>query len=326
MGYSKIWSSLVNETKRDNKPKYKKPFPHGVTEVFYTVQESTFGRSILIEINAQEKNEFNSIPEINGWELSICEKTIIGTKKMYLHFTEKSIDTRTIAEMVIGDLSDNLKSLKIRNQLINTVIRTLRDWQFFFQSRDIMSKTAEQGLIGELSWLLQMIEEKEDPRKVIESWCGPDRSRHDFEFADKHFEIKTTSSKNRLIHINSEHQLNNKGLKHLYLIVYKYNLIKSAKPTLPMLYDNIIGIIGDDKTLKERIILNCAKIGYNDKKRNKHQYKYEIDGVVEIYGVVNRFPKLLLTPKMSGIHNVTYSIDVQVCQQHRINLTNIFPI
>ncbi len=326
MSYSKIWNSLVSETKRDNKSKFKKPFTHGITEVFYTVEESTFGRSILIEINTKEKNEFNNIPEINGWELSICEKTIIGSKKIYLYFTERSIDTRTIAEMFIGDLSNKLKTLKIRDQLINTIIRTLKEWQIFFQSRDIMSKNAEQGLIGELSWLLQMIKEKEDPRKVIEGWCGPDRSRHDFEFSDIHFEVKTTSRKDRRIHISSEHQLNNKGLKHLYLIVYKYNLVKSAKPTLPMLYDNIMKIVDGDIGLKEKVILYCAKIGYNDKKRNKHQYKYEIDGGVEIYNVVNHFPKLVLTSKLNGIHDISYSLDIHVCLKHKINSVNVFPI
>jgi hypothetical protein len=209
---------------------------------------------------------------------------------------------------------------------MNTIIRTLKEWQIFFQSRDIMSKKAEQGLIGELSWLLQMIKEKEDPRKVIESWCGPDRSRHDFEFSDVHFEVKTTSRKDRLIHISSEHQLNNKGLKYLYLTVYKFNLVKSAKPTLPILYDNVMKIVGSDTSLKGKVMLNCAKIGYNDKKRSKHQYKYEIDGAVEIFKVVNHFPKLVLSPKMIGIHDVSYSLDVQVCQKHKINTENIFPI
>jgi len=238
----KIWNTLVKDTKKDSKSKYRRPFMKGVTDVFCTVDKVTFGRSILIEINAVEKNLVPKLPEINGWFCVAVMKTIDGTAKHWLQITERSVDTRKIAEMVISDLSDNLESLNRRDQLLNTVIRTMNEWQTFFQSKGIMSKSAEQGLVGELSWLLEIIKQKEDVRMVIEGWCGPERSRHDFEFNDIHFEVKTTARKDRFIQISSQHQLNNKGLKHLYLAVYKYNIVNSSKPTLPILYNKVMKI------------------------------------------------------------------------------------
>ena len=327
MKSTKIWNSLVKDTKKDGKSKYRKAFLKGVTDVFYTVDKITLGRSILIEINSTEKKKVTKLPEINGWTSSVTTKITVGkTPKHYLQITERSVDTRKIAAMVIADLSDNLKSLKRRDQLINTVIKTMKEWQTFFQSKGIMSRSAEQGLVGELSWLLQMVKEKEDKRKVIEGWCGPERTRHDFEFNDVHFEIKTTSRKDRQIQISSQHQLNNKGLKHLYLSTYKYNTVKSTKPTLPSLYDKVLKIAGADLDLKLKIETFCMKIGYNDKKRNKHEYKFVEDGAVEVYKVINTFPKLVLTTKMVGIHDVSYSLDLNVCKKHKINTAKVFPI
>ena len=164
----KIWNSLVKETKKDGNPKYRKPFLKGVTDVFYTVDKVTFGRSILIEINSVEKKLVPKLPEINGWFCEAVIKTIDGTAKHWLQISERSVDTRKIAEMVISDLSDNLESLNRRDQLLNTLIRTMNEWQTFFQSKGIMSKIAEKGLVGELSWLLEIIKQKEDVRMVIE--------------------------------------------------------------------------------------------------------------------------------------------------------------
>lgn len=321
-----IWSSLVTKTKKDNRPKFKKPFIKGVTDVFYTVDRVTFGRSILIEINIVEKNEVSKLPEINGWSSSAVKKTIDGTSKYYLQISERSVDTRKIAEMVIGDLTTNLQSLKRRDQLLNTVIRTMNQWHAFFKRKGIMSKSDEQGLVGELSWMLEMIKQKEDVRKVIEGWYGPQMSRHDFEFNDIHFEVKTTARKNRYITISSEHQLNDKGLKHLYLVVYKYNIVKSNKPTLPELYDKLIEITESEIDLKMKIQKYCAKIGYNDKKRNKHQNKFKLDGTVDVYKVEKGFPKLVLTPEINGIHDITYSLDPSICVDHKQKIVNIFPI
>lgn len=320
------WNSLVKQTKKDRKSKYKRAVFKGVTDVWYTVDKVTFGRSILIEINTKEKKQVSKLPEINGWFSSVVMKTIDGASKHYLQITERSVDTRKIAEIVIGDLMNNLSFLKQRDQVLNVVHRTMQEWQTFFQSKGIMSKSAEQGLVGELSWLLQMIKNKEDKRKIIEGWCGPERTRHDFEFNDIHFEVKTTSRKDRRIQISSQHQLNNKGLKHLYLSAYKYNTVKSAKPTLPSLYDKILKIVGADIDLKLKIETFCMKIGYNDKKRNKHKHKFVEDGAVEVYEIINTFPKLVLTSKTAGIHDVSYTLDLNVCKKHKVITANVFPI
>jgi hypothetical protein len=326
MGKKNTWRALVSVTKKKKTPQYQPPFIGSLMFVWYTVDTITYCRSILIEINAKEKNKVAKLPEINGWHSKAVSKTIRGVAKNYLQISERSVDTRKIAEMVIGDLSNNLESLKQRDQLMNTVIRTMKEWQTFFQSKGIMLKSAEQGLVGELSWLLQMIKNKEDKRKIIEGWCGPERTRHDFEFNDIHFEVKTTSRKDRRIQISSQHQLNNKGLKHLYLSAYKYNTVKSAKPTLPSLYDKILKIAGADIDLKLKIEISCMKIGYNDKKRNKHKHKFVEDGAVEVYEIINTFPKLVLTSRTAGIHDVSYTLDLNVCKKHKVITANVFPI
>ena len=54
----------MKDTKKDGKSKYKKAFLNGVTDVFYTVDKITLGRSILIEINSAEK------------KVHACKKTV----------------------------------------------------------------------------------------------------------------------------------------------------------------------------------------------------------------------------------------------------------
>jgi hypothetical protein len=326
MRYSKIWSTLEEETKKGSKQKYQSPKRRIITELFFSVDVKTYDRSLLIEINSDEVNEIGKIPEINGWSHSIVSRKISGSQKKYLQIVGDFVGTTNISEMVIGDLAQRIISLQKRDQLIIIISKTLKEWKLFFSSTDILSKNTEQGLVGELSWLHLMIRQGEDLRDVIENWTGSDKTRHDFEFNDVHFEIKTTTRKDRHVKISSEHQLNNKGLKKLYLVVYKYNVFSSNTPTLPELYDEIISLALNEPDLQNRIMEQCAKLGYNHSKKVLYRNKFELDGEVEIYKVLDKFPKLLKNTKMIGIDNISYSLDLDVCHQFSVDQTKVFPI
>ena len=76
MGKRFNWSKLVSNTKKKRTPQYKPSFIGSLMLVWCTVDTITYGRSILIEINAKEKNEVAKLPEINGWHSKVVRKTI----------------------------------------------------------------------------------------------------------------------------------------------------------------------------------------------------------------------------------------------------------
>ena len=326
MKYARIWSNLEKETKANGKPKFQTPNNKCITEILFTLDVDTLIRSILIELNQVEVKQIARIPEINGWSYSVESKKISGKPKKYLKITANLVYSTAIAEIVIDNLVLRIFSLKKRDLLIDTITKVLKEWKLFFSSTEILNKTTEQGLVGELSWLNLMIREGVNTRTAIEHWTGSEKTRHDFELDDLHFEIKSTSRNNRHIKISSEHQLNNKGLKKLYLVVYKYNVFSSKMPSLPELYDEAMGLALNESDLLNRIIEQCAKLGYNHTKKGLYTNRFELDGEVEIYSVVKEFPKLLKTPKMIGIYDISYSLDLDTCQKFRIDKSNVFPL
>jgi hypothetical protein len=326
MKYLKIWSQLEKEIEDTGKSKFKSPNNKCITEVFFTVDEKTLARSVLIEINKSEVTQISKLPEINGWTHSVELKKISGQQKSYLKIIGNSLVTNSISEIVIGDLNNKIFELKNRDQLFDSIVTALKQWMGFFSSSNEMTQITEQGLVGELSFLHEMIVQGSNMRDVIENWTGSDKSRHDFEFKDKHFEIKTTTRKDRHVKISSEHQLNNKGLKQLYLVVYKFNKIVSSMPSLPELYEKMFSLTQNDPDLQNRILEQCAKLGYNHSKKGLYKNRFELDDDIEIYLVEDKFPKLLKTPKMLGIDNISYSLDLDVCQNFRIDKTIVLPI
>ncbi len=115
-------------------------------------------------------------------------------------------------------------------------------WQQFLDQYDPegLSEEAQRGLFGELWFLRKYMIPLFGVSQAIDSWKGPDKNQQDFLINSYAVEVKTSISKlHQKIQIASEQQLDDIGLKALFL--YHISLIISfgSGETLPDLVDSI---------------------------------------------------------------------------------------
>jgi hypothetical protein len=316
MSLKEAWKTLENDSVGSTDPLYKKlKCASKSLNLFISVQPDEGKRSIFIGITQDEEKILKQIPEIKGIELAFFDKKIGSSKvERFLSFIEGSKASRSIAEIVFGEVLVRIKKLNNRDNLSETLTKIMREWQAFFSvKKSVLSEHKEQGLVGELMWIHELLRLNVDPFNVLNNWCGPDFSRHDFEFPDNHIEVKTTSRKDGRITISSQHQLDDSGLKNLFLVVYSYNKIKSSTASLPEFYQSIYNRISTEQDLVILFESGCLKSGYDHNMKEKYDNRFV--GDYKIFKVIDGFPRIIIQRGSSAIGDLTYSVDVSACDR-----------
>ena len=108
----------------------------------------------------------------------------------------------------IDDLVDSSRRIARPEEGYSFVINRYSRWKrMFIPQRELLSEGSIMGLIGELYFLFAYMISKYGEQKAVESWSASDPTLKDFSVDETWYEIKTTGTKTRTIHINSLEQL-----------------------------------------------------------------------------------------------------------------------
>ena len=88
--------------------------------------------------------------------------------------------------------------------LVKDILTVSKRWKDLVKEVRTL-KELEKGLLGEL-WFLDNLIDHLGP-SIIRDWRGSEGDRHDFRIQNNEFEIKTTSSDERIHYISSISQL-----------------------------------------------------------------------------------------------------------------------
>ncbi len=113
--------------------------------------------------------------------------------------------------------------------LVKDILTVSKRWKDLVKEVRTL-KELEKGLLGEL-WFLDNLIDHLGP-SIIRDWRGSEGDRHDFRIQNNEFEIKTTSSDERIHYISSISQLEPSNECTLYLISIQIAPTKSGKNTL----------------------------------------------------------------------------------------------
>nr|WP_185247650.1 PD-(D/E)XK motif protein [Chryseobacterium bernardetii] len=150
-------------------------------------------------------------------------------------------------------------------------------------------------------------------------WTGSDKTNHDFQLINKAVEVKTTSGKqHKKFSVSSEKQLDNKGLKHLYVSLFSVNLHENLLySTLPAIVNEICMYIQDDPIATFQFHIKLAKYGYNKAMSKRYSIGFSISEM-NFFEVKDDFPRLLKTNLPKGVGDLKYSIIVAACAPFEI--------
>ena len=181
------------------------------------------------------------------------------------------------------------------------------------QKSALISSSAQKGLIGDLLYLKEILEEGLKASDALNGWVGPDGADQDFAYSDGWHEIKTTGLSSTEVIISSVEQLDSDDPGEL--IVMRVDKCAPAKPgafSLYCLVHRIIFMLKEDIEALETFIkkLNC--LGYIDLPAYDEQ-KYLFSSK-QCYTVATNFPRLKRVELPAAIVNCNYTLSLPSIQ------------
>jgi len=206
---------------------------------------------------------------------------------------------------------ENCESIKEIHELI---VNRYEIWKAFFGGLGRSKPSVEKciGLLGELIFLAEVT--KIDMNKALNSWTGPFRTHHDFQFSNCSFEIKSSLNlASSQIQVNGINQLNPPSNNHLFLLILKLIPDENGN-SIASLIDNLLSDGLDKKLFFEKLSrLNISEENYgsfSDLRVSLNAVRrYEIDSKFPILDLaatpseyIGRFSNINYTLDLSGIN------------------------
>lgn len=180
-----------------------------------------------------------------------------------------------------------------------------------------LTPEARTGLYGELIVLRDLLLPVLG-KLAVRAWSGPSDSPKDFLWDGVGTEVKTVSaSAGQKCRITNEHQLDDMGLRELYLVHQSVNRGAEGES----LMDLVDGLRADDRLLPARDEFEdrLLESGWVEEHRRWYEEdRYSLVGR-DCYHVSAGFPRLVSEDLASGVSEVSYMIDLSTCQPHLVD-------
>lgn len=209
---------------------------------------------------------------------------------------------------------DSLENIMDKIDAFNNEIKTLI---ILGRVEKGLGKEKVMGLFGELSVLYQLLQERDDPREVLEGWNRPEPAIHDFDYSSYQIEVKAVGRSKTTLSISSAHQLEPRD-KKLFLKVFKLDVREATDvDSLGDLYSSIAHFVGSG--LRNRFEEKCASDSFASYLGPEHERtEYAITLLSEDdYVVKHDFPRVKDFP--ASISNIRYDLDISALEEFKIN-------
>jgi hypothetical protein len=204
--------------------------------------------------------------------------------------------------------------------VIGGVRQVLRKWKWFWGvDSSGLSDEAALGIFGEL-WFL---DRWAGLPGAVASWLGPTGSRHDFVSPSVSVEVKATRVRSdgpARHRITSLDQFADPESGDLYLFSLTVTPDANASNSLPAIVGLIRTRLHGHPDVLELFDQRLAEAGWTPAAAEKHSQTFRIRAE-ELYRVGSEFPRLtdqsFPAGLPAGVDNVTYTVDLATCVDHR---------
>ena len=220
---------------------------------------------------------------------------------------------REIFETLCRDIVEAAESAPDQTAALDRVIRRTRRWHFLLKGGSSLglSKEEQRGLVGELAFLREIATDV-SPETAIEGWTGPDGAAKDFEFPAACIEVKARRGAAKPhVRISSEDQLSDVTGRQLFLRVYDVDsAVIPEGDNLHGHVENTVALFEDYPDCLNILEERLEGVGYE--RGHDYEKRRWIVGTCQTFTVADGFPRIT-PPLNSGVHNVTYAIDLAEC-------------
>lgn len=291
--------------------------------VAFAIHKGNELRALYLSVNNSASTA--SLPKWKGVSFEFAKLPEYGSERTYLVLKELPNSVDYIFDIVAEDLRKTLEEVTDPDYSFDTIFSVLCKWKIFFQydGEVVLSEMRQQGLMGELCFLAESIQEI--GQYSVSNWAGSNNETHDFYFNKHAVEVKTTSAKEPYnAHISSEYQLDIKDVPgNLYLKFFAFRKSQSAGTTLPQMVNRIREMLLDNTFMLKQFNDKLQKYGYFDEVSEIYSTGYYLRDEYQFLLQVG-FPCIESHSLRSGVGNVEYSIEIEYCKKFRIKNEDLF--
>lgn len=200
------------------------------------------------------------------------------------------------------------------------VLRRYRHWHKLMerQPASVLSETSRKGLLGELLFMEDLLNQNQHPLEVVKGWMGPEQGDRDFVYFHGWYEVKTVGSAAKTVQISSLQQLDSSHQGEL--VVYFVDTAAPGDPAAITLNQKVRQVRDQLYSSADAVELFDQKLGFGFgylalKEYDQPAYRVER---VQKYIVTDGFPRLLRRSVPPQIENVKYEISIGALAQWKL--------
>lgn len=304
-----IWDKLSNDKDENFLKIYRRINPPKINaNIRIAIRQKDKLKSVdfVFENIKIKKTNFKNT---KGISLEIEDNSVLSIYLNKVNFLSVYLN---LIEEIINSISHENNEEKIKI----IIEEKLNAWKKCFENEDFsgLTKEEELGLIGELLTINKLFDLKEyEIEEILSCWKGPENNLHDFKFADKIYESKTSFT--NVVKISNIDQLDYETYKNLFL--FKIILTKNTNQ-LDININNLIKDLRNKFKNKEQRQLFNNKInlyGYFDYHAENYKDFYNLLSIHK-YKIDENFATINKKDLKIGIQNINFEIDISYCQKY----------
>jgi len=295
------WEGMSNSTQR----RINYETNHNL--FWITDEQGKYG--FYIKTRNSFKNLLN-ITKLKGIGI-IKRNTVEGCGELFLILNDNN--EWEIFKALCTDLIEQVIIYKTEEKMISSIELRLKRWQQLLKQeiQQTMSYEKQMGLWAEIHCLKELIIPKTGIKQAVISWVGPESDKQDFLLDKAAIEVKSyRTSKGPLVTISSLKQLNSEK-EFTYLI--SLGLTESEKGlSIQDLSNEVKERLSENEHVSQLFESKLLTFGFFPEMFKEPLYKFIIDRL-QIFQVIDEFPKIAQENVKSQIINVQYTIDLSSC-------------
>jgi hypothetical protein len=321
-----LWIELEREVQAGSAATWLSRFalPETGIPILVAIETASRRRVLLLPSQSSPLPPHREWPQCRGLEVfSIALQGVphLGVRLIDANFAD-------VFTALAEDVAPRVAAASDEHAAVIALLDRLRRWQKFLTARSSeFSVSRQRGLFGEL-WVLQRwLLPGFGAGASVRCWRAPQASHQDFQLANGAVEVKTTTEKQpQAVRITSERQLDDTGIRALFLFVVVLDERVTDTPSasdgesLPGIIaalrrgldvaDSVARLDFDDKLLD---------VGYLDADGPRFESRRFALRSEYCFHVRDGFPRLLERQLSAGVGDVSYALALAACQPFAIS-------
>lgn len=196
-------------------------------------------------------------------------------------------------------------------EAVQRVLRRYAAWVRLFERRqsELLGIHAQKGLLGELMFLKNVIEEGRPMLDSLAGWAGPDGADQDFFYDDGWHEVKAVGAAAAAVSISSVEQLDHPMEGEL--VVFRIDACVPQHNNAVTLYQMVSALekmAVSTPGAAETLLLKLAAAGYVH--REEYDQQHFFVSAQQRYAVTESFPRMRRAGLPREVINISYQLDL----------------